>query len=109
MRNSIKSREKKNRATKNHLSEKPARRICCEKKKKKAFLESAVSELVKDAENFLQKQEMQRNMEKIKLLLSKSNSFRKIITEKQGKMKECKEKIKELIKQKEKIVWDLVS
>ena len=109
MRNSIKSREKQNRATKNHLSEKPARRICCEKKKKKAFLESAVSELVKDAENFLQKQEMQRNMEKIKLLLSKSNSFRKIITEKQGKMKECKEKIKELIKQKEKIVWDLVS
>ena len=109
MRNSIKSREKQNRATKNHLSEKPARRICCEKKKKKAFLENAVSELVKDAENFLQKQEMQRNMEKIKLLLSKSNSFRKIITEKQGKMKECKEKIKELIKQKEKIVWDLVS
>ena len=53
MRNSIKSREKQNRATKNHLSEKPARRICCEKKKKKAFLESAVSELVKDAENFL--------------------------------------------------------
>ena len=103
MRNSIKSREKQNRV-KNQLGEYVVR-----KKKKKAFLESAVSELVKDAENFLQKQEMQRNMEKIKLLLSKSNSFRKIITEKQGKMKECKEKIKKLIKHKEKIVWDLVS
>ena len=37
MRNSIKSREKQNRATKNHLSEKPARRICCEKKKKESI------------------------------------------------------------------------
>ena len=46
-------------------------------------------------------------MEEMKLLLSKSSSFRKVVTEKQCEMKECEEQIKELIKQKEKVVWDL--
>ena len=40
------------------------------------------------------------NMEEMKL----SNSFIETVTEKQGEMKECEEQIKELIKQKEKIV-----
>ena len=40
----------------------------------------------------------------MKLLLSKSSSFRKVVTEKQCEMKECEEQIKELIKQKEKVV-----
>ena len=39
-------------------------------------------------------------MEEMKL----SNSFIETVTEKQGEMKECEEQIKELIKQKEKIV-----
>ena len=43
-------------------------------------------------------------MEEMKLLLSKSNSFRKTVIEKQGEMKECNELIKELIKQEEKTV-----
>ena len=40
------------------------------------------------------------NMEEMKL----SNSFIETVTQKQGEMKECEEQIKELIKQKEKIV-----
>ena len=40
------------------------------------------------------------------LLLLKSNSFRQTVTEKQGQMKECEKQIKELMKQKEKIVWN---
>ena len=45
-----------------------------------------------------------RCMEEMKLLLSKSNSFRKTVIEKQREMKECNELIKELTKQEEKTV-----
>ena len=73
-------------------------------RKKKALLESTVSELVKGGARFSLEEENAKNSKEMKLLLSKSNFFRKTVTKKQGKMKECQEQIIEFIKQKEKIV-----
>ena len=61
-------------------------------RKKKTFLESTVSELVKDADRFSLETESAKNMEEMKLLLSKS-LFGKT-TNKQGEMKECEKQTK---------------
>ena len=61
-------------------------------RKKKTFLESTVSELVKDADRFSLETENAKNMEEMKLLLSKS-LFGKT-TNKQGEMKECEKQTK---------------
>ena len=61
-------------------------------RKKKTFLESIVSELVKDADRFSLETENVKSMEEMKLLLSKSLLGKTI--SKQGEMNECEKQTK---------------
>ena len=107
MRIILKSREKQNRATKKHLNAKPSRNTDIVRKKK-ALLESTGSRVSQRCwQVFFRSWKWKKTWKRWNLLLLlKSNSFRQTVTEKQGQMKECEKRIKELMKQKEKIVWD---
>ena len=107
MRIILKSREKQNRATKKHLNAKPSRNTDIVRKKK-ALLESTGSRVTQRWwQVFFRSWKWKKTWKRWNLLLLlKSNSFRQTVTEKQGQMKECEKRIKELMKQKEKIVWD---
>ena len=72
--------------------------------RKKAMLETSIEELRKDADKYAIDAEKVCKIEEMKILLSKSNSFRRTVKEKEDELKDCQYKIKELLKKKEIIV-----
>ena len=68
---------------------------------KKSLLERTILGLSKDANKYALDAENESTMENMKVLLSKSNSFRKTVSEKEEEMKGCTKVLKELNERKE--------
>ena len=68
---------------------------------KKSLLERTILGLSKDANKYASDAENESTMENMKVVLSKSNSFRKTVSEKEEEMKECTKVLKELNERKE--------
>ena len=72
--------------------------------RKKTILEKTVVDLSKDADQYALDAENADEKEDIKLLLSKSNSFRRTANQKKEEIKECAEQLKQLNEKKDNIV-----
>ena len=64
---------------------------------KKSVLEKAVVSLSQDADKYRMDAESKVNAMEMKALITKSNSFRKTVIEKQEETKACEKNLKELI------------
>ena len=71
---------------------------------KKSILEKAVVSLSQDIDKYAMDAESKVNAMEMKELITKSNSFRKTVIEKQEEIKACEKNLKELINKKEN-VW----